>query len=100
VSLLHTAIISDLHLTDPEPPRHKSKSKHPLWKKFKTKEFYIDESLVQFIDHIQKEAAGNPVELILNGDIFDFDSVMSLPARPIYKINWIDRDKKRPVPAA
>lgn len=90
MSLLHTAIISDLHLTDPEPPRHKSKSKHPLWKKFKTKEFYIDESLVQFIDHIQSEAAGNPVELILNGDIFDFDSVMSLPPKPIYKINWIE----------
>ncbi|MCC2677858.1 MAG: hypothetical protein K0R29_434 [Pseudobdellovibrio sp.] len=90
MSLLHTAIISDLHLTDPEPPRHKSRSKHPLWKKFKTKEFYIDESLVQFIDHIQKEAAGNPVELILNGDIFDFDSVMSLPQKPIYKINWIE----------
>jgi len=90
VSLLHTAIISDLHLTDPEPPRHKSRSKHPLWKKFKTKEFYIDESLAQFIDHIQKEAAGNPVELILNGDIFDFDSVMSLPPKPIYKINWIE----------
>jgi UDP-2,3-diacylglucosamine pyrophosphatase LpxH len=90
VSLLYTAIISDLHLTDPEPPRHKTKSRHPLWKKFKTKEFYIDESLVQFIDHIQKKANGHKVELILNGDIFDFDSVMSLPSKPIYKTNWLE----------
>lgn len=90
MSFLYTAIISDLHLTDPEPPRHKTKSRHPLWKKFKTKEFYIDESLVQFIDHIQAKAAGHKVELILNGDIFDFDSVMSLPANPIYKINWLE----------
>ena len=75
---MYTAIISDLHLTDPEPPRHKTKSRHPLWKKFKTKDFYIDESLVQFIDHIQKQAGENnpdsKVELVLNGDIFDFDS--------------------------
>ncbi|AGH94286.1 metallophosphoesterase [Pseudobdellovibrio exovorus] len=91
VSLLYTAIISDLHLTDPEPPRHQTKSRHPLWKKFKTKEFYIDESLVQFLDFIQKEAKGNPVELILNGDIFDFDSVMSLPDKPLYKVNWLEK---------
>jgi UDP-2,3-diacylglucosamine pyrophosphatase LpxH len=87
---LYTAIISDLHLTDPEPPRHKTKSRHPLWKKFKTKDFYIDESLVQFLAHIQESAGGNPAELILNGDIFDFDSVMSLPTKPIYKVNWIE----------
>ncbi|MGZ3692595.1 MAG: metallophosphoesterase, partial [Pseudobdellovibrio sp.] len=90
MSLLHTAIISDLHLTDPEPPRHQTKSRHPLWKKFKTKEFYIDESLVQFLDHIQKKADGNKVELVLNGDIFDFDSVMSLPEKPIYKVDWLE----------
>lgn len=90
MSLVHTAIISDLHLTDPEPARHRKKSKHSLWKKFKTKEFFIDEALVQFITHIQEQANGNKVELILNGDIFDFDSVMSLPENPIYKVNWLE----------
>ncbi len=90
VSLTYTAIISDLHLTDPEPPRHKSVSRHPLWKKFKTKEFYIDDTLVQFLEHIQNEAQENSIELILNGDIFDFDSVMSLPEKPIYKVNWFE----------
>ena len=90
MSFTYTAIISDLHLTDPEPPRHKTKSRHPLWKKFKTKDFYIDESLVQFIEHIQKLANGHKVELILNGDVFDFDSVMSLPENPIYKVNWLE----------
>jgi UDP-2,3-diacylglucosamine pyrophosphatase LpxH len=77
-------------LTDPEPPRHKTKSRHPLWKKFKTKEFYIDEQLVEFLNHIQTQAEGKPIELVLNGDIFDFDSVMSLPNKPIYKINWLE----------
>lgn len=98
MSLIYTAIISDLHLTDPEPPCHRTKSRHPLWKKFKTKEFYIDESLVQFLAHVQSEAKkenegkgkAHHVELILNGDIFDFDSVMSLPEKAIYKINWLE----------
>lgn len=90
MSLVYTAIISDLHLTDPEPPRHKVKSRHPLWKKFKTKEFYIDEPLSLFLQHIQSEASGAQVELVLNGDIFDFDSVMSLPEKPVYKVNWLE----------
>ncbi len=90
VSLFHTAIISDLHLTDAEPPRHRKVSRHPLWKKFKTKEFFIDAALIQFIEHIQKKANYEKVELILNGDIFDFDSVMSLPDNPIYKVNWFE----------
>src|SRR3989338_86890 len=90
VSLVYTAIISDLHLTDAEPPRHRRASRHPLWKKFKTKEFFIDSALVQFIEHIQEKALGNKVELILNGDIFDFDSVMSLPDDPIYDVNWFE----------
>jgi UDP-2,3-diacylglucosamine pyrophosphatase LpxH len=90
MSSLCTAIISDLHLTDPEPPRHKTKSRHPLWKKFKTKEFFIDESLVQFLAHIKDLAKGKKVELILNGDIFDFDSVMSLPEKAIYKVSWLE----------
>lgn len=85
-----TAIISDLHLTDPEPPLHKSRNRHPLWKKFKTKEFYIDEALVQFLDHIQEKAQGQTVELILNGDIFDFDSVMTMPLQPVYKVSWLE----------
>jgi len=90
VSFIYTAIISDLHLTDAEPPRHQVKSKHALWKKFKTKEFYIDSALIQFLTFIQEEAATKPVELILNGDVFDFDSVMSLPVSAIYKINWLE----------
>jgi len=90
MSSVCTAIISDLHLTDPEPPRHRARSKHPLWKKFKTKEFFIDDALIQFVSHIQDLAKGQKIELILNGDIFDFDSVMSLPEKAIYNISWLE----------
>ncbi len=87
---LNTAIISDLHLSDAEPSRPKYKIRNKLWKKFKTKEFFIDDALVEFLDEIQKKSNGTSTELVLNGDIFDFDSVMALPENPIYKLHWIE----------
>ena len=91
---LYTAIISDLHLTDAEPSRPKHKVRHPLWKKFKTKTFFIDHALAEFVNHIlelAEAAEENPsVELILNGDIFDFDSVMALPEKQLYSMSWIE----------
>ncbi|AZZ35345.1 hypothetical protein CIK05_00515 [Bdellovibrio sp. qaytius] len=90
VSLKYTAIISDIHLTDSEPSRPKFKVRHPLWKKFKTKEFFMDPALIEFLDEIDQKSNGNPIELILNGDIFDFDSVMAMPVAPIYKFHWIE----------
>jgi hypothetical protein len=58
----HTAIISDLHLSDAEPSRPKYKVRNELWKKFKTKEFFIDQALVEFLDEIQKsKAQGTPL---------------------------------------
>ena len=73
-----TAIISDLHLTEEEPVN----AKYPLWKKYKTKQFFFDDALSEFFSHIEEKAQGQSVELILNGDIFDFDSVVSVPASP------------------
>lgn len=87
---LYTAVISDLHLTDAEPSRPRKKIRNRLWKKFKTKDYFIDEALVQFIDELYRKAGSNPIELILNGDIFDFDSVMAYPEKAIFTVNWIE----------
>lgn len=81
-----TAIISDLHLTNGEPVH----PKYPLWKKFKTKEFFFDDVFENFLKHIQDKAEGHPVELVLNGDIFDFDSVTSLPDQPVFYISKLE----------
>lgn len=89
-SVLHTAIISDLHLTDAEPSRPRMKMRSRLWKKFKTKEFFIDQALADFMIEIQEKANGHPVELILNGDIFDFDSTMSYPEKSIFPVSWLE----------
>ncbi len=87
---LHTAIISDLHLSDAEPSRPRHKIRSALWKKFKTIDFFIDQALVEFLDEIQKKSNGQMIELVLNGDIFDFDSVMALPENPVFKLHWIE----------
>jgi len=71
----NTIILSDIHLTE-AGPKH---PKNSLWKKYKNKEHFIDESFARFLQYMEKEISG-PVELVLNGDIFDFDAVMTLPS--------------------
>jgi len=85
----HTFSISDLHLTEAEP----SHPKRPLWKLYKTRKYFIDSSFKVFLDHI-RELAGKTesIELILNGDVFDFDAVMRLPDDPKqFHLNWLER---------
>ncbi len=76
----NTAVIGDLHLSDAEPVHPKK----PYWKNFKQAKHFIDESFEGFLAHLESES-DLPVELILNGDIFDYDSVMSLPEGELYE---------------
>jgi UDP-2,3-diacylglucosamine pyrophosphatase LpxH len=84
-----TAVISDLHLCEAEPPD----KRFPLWKKYKTRNFFFDDLFFDFVQHIHERAKGEEVECILNGDIFDFDSVTALPTDPPYKISWLERSR-------
>ncbi len=83
----YTAIVSDLHLCEEEPVH----PKFPLWKKYKTKEFFFDDVFSDFLKKIQEMAKGEQIELILNGDIFDFDSVLTLPEDPPYRMTGLER---------
>lgn len=85
----HTFCVSDLHLTEAEP----FDPKRPLWKLYKSRKFFIDATFTVFLEHIQ-ELAGHkaPIELILNGDIFDFDAVMRQPDDPKqFKLHWLEK---------
>lgn len=88
-SAKYTAIISDLHLCEAEPVH----PKYPLWKKFKTKQFFFDEMFSNFLRDIEKKAQGEPVELVLNGDIFDFDSVLKIPKDPVFNISSLEKKR-------
>lgn len=61
-----TAVVSDLHLCDEEPLN----SKFPLWKKYKTRQFFFDEVFRDFLQSIVHRAGGERVELVLMVDIF------------------------------
>lgn len=82
-----TAVVSDLHLCEEEPIH----PKYPLWKKYKTREFFFDDEFRNFLNYLEDEAGGEPVELVLNGDIFDFDSVTSLPEHPSFRVSWVEQ---------
>ncbi len=83
----YTVVVSDLHLCEEEPVN----AKFPLWKKYKTKQFFFDDQFNDFLHMAHKKADGHPVELVLNGDIFDFDSVTSIPKHASYRISWLEK---------
>jgi UDP-2,3-diacylglucosamine pyrophosphatase LpxH len=82
-----TAIISDLHLCEAEPVN----PRFPLWKKYKTREFFFDDAFDEFVHHISAMADGGEIELVLNGDIFDFDSVLAIPDDPPFRVSMVER---------
>ncbi len=84
---LHTFVVSDMHLTEAEEPD----PARPLWMAYKRREFFIDDEFAKFLDHIEQKADG-PIELILNGDIFDFDSVTAVPSKDRH-VEWLERSR-------
>jgi len=85
---IHTIVMSDLHLSDAEPVIQDN----PLWKKFRQKQHFIDKDFEKFLVAFDTKINA-PIELVLNGDIFDFDSVMSLPNEN--EIKYSSHEKKR-----
>ena len=86
-SPLHTFILSDMHLSDAEP----FDPARPLWKRFKRADLFVDDTFARLLDHAVELAGGERCELILNGDIFDFDSVMTMPADGRFRTTWLER---------
>lgn len=84
-----TLILSDLHLCEAEP----IDPKRPYWKKYKTREFFFDDEFAAFLDDAEERFKDRSLELVLNGDIFDFDSVTSLPENPSFRVTWLERKR-------
>ncbi len=82
----HTLVVSDLHLTEAEI----GLAGRPLWKKYKRPEFFIDQSFADLLSQFQENGDG-PYELVLNGDIFDFDAVTRLPSGEQFELSWLEK---------
>ncbi len=85
---LHTVVLSDVHLADAEIPP----PDNPLWKRFKHPDLFVDASLERLLEDLQARIDG-PIELVLNGDLFDFDSVMAMPESPGFHVSWLEKKR-------
>lgn len=84
----NTYIVSDIHLTTAAPVHPKD----PLWRRFKQKKFFIDSQFKDFLKNIQKDNPDDSsIELILAGDIFDFDGVTESPETHRFKVTLLER---------
>jgi UDP-2,3-diacylglucosamine pyrophosphatase LpxH len=92
----HTIVLSDIHLAEAEPPH----PHNPLWKRFKRPAHFVDRTFRNFVGYLKNNVSG-PVEMIFNGDIFDFDSFMRFPKSPDevpvgendppFRLSWLER---------
>src|SRR4051812_20955087 len=82
----NTLVVSDIHLAD----AGELHPRFPLWKKFKLPELFVDKYVQDFLTEMKSQIK-TPMELVLNGDIFDFDSVMSIPKHFGLHVNWLER---------
>ena len=89
---MDTIVISDLHLSDADTGR----TDKPFWKAYKRKEHFFDDDLVRMIRHVEAEAEGG-VELILNGDVFDFDNVALFFYFYDCKTTFFKRNRMKPI---
>ena len=88
----HTFVVSDLHLTEAEEVN----PQRPLWKRYKQRDLFIDHSFSGWLSHavsmVEDEGgSASDMELVLAGDIFDFDAVLSVPMRPPWPVHWLER---------
>jgi UDP-2,3-diacylglucosamine pyrophosphatase LpxH len=83
---LETLVVSDLHLTEAQP----FEPRRPFWMAHKRRQHFVDDDFARLLDHAGRDQRG-PTELVLNGDIFDFDGVMELPRDAGVRIDWLAR---------
>lgn len=84
----HTLVVSDIHLSQAQEPI----ANKPLWKRFSQRDKFVDDCFERFLQQMRSEIGGD-IELVLNGDIFDFDSVMAVPKKPDFAVSWLERQR-------
>lgn len=86
---VQTIVLSDLHLADAEAVD----LSRPMWKAFKRREYFVDADVAALLRHSADgaEAAGDTLEVVFNGDVFDFDPILRMPDPPPSPIHWLSR---------
>ena len=63
-------------------------TKRPYWKSYKRREMFFDDDFCRFLAFIEEQSNHEPAELVLNGDIFDFDNIVQLPEDKS-QVDWL-----------
>lgn len=80
----NTIVVSDLHLTEIQP----IDERRPLWMSYKNKDHIIDGYFADMLEHLELSISGE-IELVLNGDTFDFDTILTLPDNR--EVDWLSK---------
>jgi len=86
----HTAAISDIHLCEPEPG-------DGLWMRWRQAAYSPDGEIAAMLDALRREVQGEELELVLNGDVFDFDAPRNRQGQTIF--HDFPRDAAHDAPA-
>jgi len=65
----HTIVVSDIHLSQAHPD-----DGDPLWMRYRRREFHPDSDFAALVDHLLVEHRDDAIEVVFNGDLFDFDA--------------------------
>jgi UDP-2,3-diacylglucosamine pyrophosphatase LpxH len=66
----HTAILSDVHLSQ----HHPEDATDPLWMRYRLGRYAPDQEVCGLLDGLLERFAGDELEVVFNGDLFDFDA--------------------------
>jgi UDP-2,3-diacylglucosamine pyrophosphatase LpxH len=86
----HTVVISDIHLCEVEPG-------NGPWMRYRQRPFLPDGEIVELFDALRREARGERLTLVLNGDVFDFDAPRVVGQSSVF--HDLPRDAEHGVPA-
>jgi UDP-2,3-diacylglucosamine pyrophosphatase LpxH len=65
-----TVIVSDVHLSQAQP----FDETDPRWMRYRLRDYHPDDDFAGMVDHILADLDGDALELVFNGDLFDFDA--------------------------
>lgn len=66
----HTLILSDVHLSQAHP----SDDPDPMWMRYRRSDYHPDAEFAAFVDAALEACRSDAIELVFNGDLFDFDA--------------------------
>lgn len=84
-----TAVMSDLHVSDAEPPD----PRRPGWRQYKQAGLANDVRIAAVLDHLRGLSGGEPIELVLDGDTFDFDTIVAIPEPAPFPVSWLEKKR-------